>query len=273
MSPEPITPRYPTSYVPTEVPLKKPLSRVPSTSISLAPSASSHAHPLSRHLLSKTHPKSSDCSRKLVRSRSRSLSLSLAQEQEEREAAAVAAAEQHSKKRLNREVSMSRVCKSKAKGKIKGISRIGEGKKEDLTFKISAPKVEKRHKEDKGVTLVEETPVKTRVSSTLNVQQQPVPIMPLIFGTTSGVQKNGAKLIFGEIGEEEEEWMMDSSPAVVVFDPLLEKTKRRTMSSGDASSMTVREEASDGSIGLVKGIQVPTKLAPTKRTRKRAKNH
>ncbi len=119
---------------------------------------------------------------------------------------------------------MSRVFKSKGKGKRRGISNAEGRKKGEVaageTVKIEATKAEKRHKEDKGVTLVEETPIKARVSfGTVNSQR--VPIAPLNFGTT-GVQMKGSHVVVDGINndeEEEEEWTMDSSPAIIVFDP------------------------------------------------------
>jgi len=244
------------SHVSTGVPLKKVLSRVPSTSISPGASASLRAHLPSRHFPSPTHPKSSSTfgpSRTIVRSRSSSLSLSLAKEQEERAAAAANAAEQHTKKRLNREVSMSRVFKSEGKGKRRGVSK-AEGRKKggvaaSATVKVKASKAEKRHREDKGVTLVEETPIKARVSSgTVNGQPR-VPIAPPNFGST-GVQMNGPRPVVDGINnneDEEEEWIMDSSPAIVVFDPLVEKTKGRERASSSATSgIVATEEESKG---------------------------
>ena len=217
---------------------------MPSTSISPATSASLRVHLPSRHLASPTHPKSSSTfgpSRTIVRSRSSSLSLSLAKEQEERAAAAANAAEQQTKKRLNREVSMSRVFKSEGKGKRRRVSK-AEGRKTGVaasaTVKVKASKAEKRHREDKGVTLVEETPIKTRVSfGTVNGQQR-VPIAPPNFGAT-GVQMQGPRPVVDGINnneDEEEEWIMDSSPAIVVFDPSAEKTKGRERASSSATS-------------------------------------
>ena len=168
--------------------------------------------------------------------------MSLAQEQEERAAAAAAAAEQQTRKRgrLHREVSMTRVFKNKGKGKGKGLgggdTKNASGK---ATLKIEAPKVEKT-REDKGVTLVDETPIKPRTLSTLEKTKNVViePLNLVTAAKSKGNQKGDNDTIAPILAEEEEEWMMDSSPAIVVFDPLMEKQKDKAK--GGSKSTVVK---------------------------------
>ena len=164
---------------------------------------------------------------------SSTLSMSLAQEQEERAAAAAAAAEQQTRKRgrLHREVSMTRVFKNKGRAKAKG-SGVGDTRNAggNATVKTEAPKVDKT-REDKGVTLVDETPIKPRISSTLektkNVVIEP---LNLVTAKSEGNRKGHNDPIAPMLAEEEEEWMMDSSPAIVVFDPVIEKERQSSKS-------------------------------------------
>ena len=195
-----VAPRSPTT---TNLTLKKSISRT--SSFSLAPS-------FSRYNPSPTHPTAASL---LTRSRSNTLSMSLAQEQEERSAAAAAAAEEQTRKRgrIHREVSMARVFKNKGKTKSRGLGVLGM---KDPAVKIGALNIEKP-RESKGITLVDETPVKQRTASAKNAV-----IEPISFGG-EGENDVGVRMTTGEV--DEEEWMLDSSPAVVVFDPLAERRK------------------------------------------------
>jgi len=175
--------------------------------------------------------------------------LSLAQEQEER---AAAAAEQQTRKRgrFDREVSMTRVFKSKGKGKGKNLGGAGAGDKRSAggTVKIEAPKVEKS-REDQGVTLVDETPVRSRISSTIEKTVKDTLIKPLNFAIAESEAKGDnifTQPMFTENGDQEEEWMMDSSAAVEVFDPVLErqKDKARRLNYDSSEEEWDREEES-----------------------------
>ena len=280
-SPEPIASTSPTTtYVRTGVPLRQSLSRTASTSFSRTSS-------LSKPCPSPTHTTvstTSNSSRTLVRSRSRSLSLSLAQEQEEHAAAVAAAVEQKKKGRLNREVSMSRVFKNKGKGKNKEADggKTNEGVP-GATLKIEppkVPKVEKPSQIDNGVTLVEETPVKSRVPSAFaeegKGQRQPVPIVPLTFGVAE-LLPDGGKPASVINDDEEEEWMVDSSPNIVLFDPLLEKRKKLKMQgTSDKGGITPIHEdsdeewnkACDPAVDQVQKVETQVTSSQPRRTRK-----
>ena len=208
------------------------------------------------------------------------MSLSLAQEQEEHAAAVAAAVAQKKKGRLNREVSMSRVFKNKGKGKNKEADggKTNEGVP-GATLKIEPPKVEKPSQIDNGVTLVEETPVKSRVPSAFaeegKGQRQPVPIVPLTFGVAKLLPDGGKPASVSD--DEEEEWMVDSSPNIVLFDPSLEKRKKFKMQgTRDKSGITSIHEdsdeewnkACDPAVDQVQKVETQVTSSQPRRTRK-----
>lgn len=170
--------------------------------------------------------------------------MSLAQEQGERAAAAAAATEQQIRKRgrFHREVSMTRVFKNKGKGRGKNLGGAGVEDKRSAggTVKIEPPKFEKTRK-DQGVTLVDETPVKPRISSTLENTTRNVSIKPLNFAIAEAKRDNILmQPMLTEKGDQEEEWMMDRSAAVVVFDPVLEARRPNYDSDREEESSRVQ---------------------------------
>lgn len=153
-----------------------------------------------------------------MRSRSRSLSISLAQEKERERAASAAPPK---KRVLNREISMSRGFKPKPKPKDKDKTTSERGPKPETMAPIK-PKAR-----DLGVTLVEETPVKPRLtlSKTLSFDQVSLGIAPMkgLKGTFENHEKDGSFLSrssqLGNLDDVEEEWMVDSSPDILLLNP------------------------------------------------------
>jgi hypothetical protein len=114
---------------------------------------------------------------------------------------------------------MTRVF-NKGKSKSRSLAGLGgEGKKGE-SVKVEAPKVEKT-RENKGVTLVDDTPVKPRIPLTFGKTKNML-IEPIRLETANSEDNN---LIVPMDENQDEEWVMDSSPAVVVFDPMVEKQK------------------------------------------------
>ena len=191
-------------------PLKKSSgTRVPSTSRFPSPALSTTS---SRTAIAK----SKSDTHALIRSRSRSLSMSLAQEKERERAASAAPPK---KRVLNREISMSRAFKPKLKDKDKAIS--GRGPKPETVAPVK-PKAK-----DLGVTLVEETPVKPRLtlSKTMSFDQVSLGIAAIkdLKGTFKNLEKDGSFLArssqLGILDEDEEEWMVGSSPDILLLNP------------------------------------------------------
>ena len=232
-TPNPSTSRNP-SPEPESKPLKKThtLSRAPSTSRFPSPALSTSSRTTSKV-----------DTRALVRSRSRSLSISLAQEKERERAAASAAPPK--KRVLNREISMSRAFKPKPKPKDDKATT-GRGPKPETVAPVK-PKVK-----DLGITLVEETPVKPRLTSTksLSFSQASLGIVPIkdLKGKPKNLEKDGTFLAgggsnhqqLGILDEEEEEWMVNSSPNILLLNP-----KQSIGSSFDLDSDGEVEEAQD----------------------------
>ncbi|KAF8817112.1 hypothetical protein BYT27DRAFT_7075504 [Phlegmacium glaucopus] len=191
-------------------PLKESLSRTREPSVSRLPSPTLSTS-------SRTTTKSKTDARALVRSRSRSLSMSLAQEKERERAASAAPPK---KRVLNREISMSRVFKPKLKPKDKATTSERGPKPE------TAAPVNKKVK-DLGVTLVEETPVKPRLTSTktLSFGQASLGIAPIkdLKGNPKNHEQNGTFLSGSQLGildeDDEEEFMMTSSPDILLLNP------------------------------------------------------
>jgi hypothetical protein len=120
---------------------------------------------------------------------------------------------------LNREISMSRAFKPKPKDKDKATSE--RGPKPETVAPVK-PKVK-----DLGITLVEETPVKPRLtlSKTLSFDQVSLGIAPIkdLKGTFKNLEKDGSFLSrssqLGILDDDEEEWMVDSSPDILLLNP------------------------------------------------------
>ncbi|KAG9223866.1 hypothetical protein CCMSSC00406_0007728 [Pleurotus cornucopiae] len=145
-------------------------------------------------------------SRTLSRARSRSLSVSLAQEEKAR-----AASVGFVKKRvLNREVSMSRAFKPKPKETAKPV--------ESTKAKSMAPSVNKKLTQDKGVTLVEETPEKpkTMIRSTSKAR-------PFALSTAAKHTLPDSSKSFDDDDEEEIWELPNSSPDVLLLRPIEEE--------------------------------------------------
>ena len=109
---------------------------------------------------------------------------------------------------------MSRAFKPKPKPTDKATSE--RGPKPETAAVPVKPKVK-----DLGVTLVEETPVKPRLTSTksLNFGQASLGIVPIkdLKGNTKNLEQNGTFL--AGLYEHEEEWMVNSSPDVFLLNP------------------------------------------------------
>ncbi|KAG5222617.1 hypothetical protein IMY05_C2478001300 [Salix suchowensis] len=145
-------------------------------------------------------------SRTLSRARSRSLSVSLAQEEKAR-----AASVGFVKKRvLNREVSMSRAFKPKPKETAKPA--------ESTKAKSMAPSVNKKLTQDKGVTLVEETPEKPRAMIRSTSKARP---FALSTAAKHALPDNSKSF---DDDDEEEIWELPhSSPDVLLLRPVEEE--------------------------------------------------
>jgi len=203
IEPQPIPkPRAPSRSLSTHA-----IPHAPSTSSSPTLSASSRATTATK------------ANRALARSRSRSHSVSLAQEQEERERLLNEA--QPKKRILNREVSMSRVFKPKAAPSKTETKR---SERPPLQMELKGKKL------DLGVTLVDETPEKPRVlSASLSAAGgsfmfgQPRFGFPPMNGNGKMVEKPEHPPLapLNEHDDDEEEWMMDSSPDIVLLNPPL----------------------------------------------------
>lgn len=129
---------------------------------------------------------------------------------------------------------MTRVFKGKGKGKNLGgpdaerkTSRV-----ESVTVEIETTRFEK-NREDKGVTLVDETPIKPRVLSTLHPTRNAV-----IDQDVANRDAKGAPMLV-EDEDQDEEWRMDGSPVVLVFDPALDTgTDEARINGSDKSNLT-----------------------------------
>lgn len=120
---------------------------------------------------------------------------------------------------LNREISMSRAFKPKGKDKDKATSE--RGPKLETVAPVK-PKVS-----DLGITLVEETPVKRRLTPlrTLSFDQLSLGIAPIkdLKGKPKNLEKDGSFLAgssqLGILDEDEDEWMLDGSPEILLLNP------------------------------------------------------
>lgn len=199
------------------------------------------------------------------RSQSTALSESLAQEQREKLDRMVygVQGEESKKKRktINREVSMSRNLK-RAKSKIIPATNVTTAVKEKADDKERMRAKEKANVKALGVTLVEETPAKPRVAKSLPTgrNQSQARIPSLNFGVAS-IRTEAGKLSIegamvgsspGGLGDDEdEEWMMDSSPDIRLFNP--SSGSSEGLGAGDADSEdeeTHRLGGSDADIAL-----------------------
>ncbi|KAF4569907.1 hypothetical protein EYR40_008887 [Pleurotus pulmonarius] len=143
--------------------------------------------------------------RALSRARSRSLSVSLAQEEKARAASAGFV----KKRVLNREISMSRAFKPKPKETAKPV--------EPTKAKSAAPPANKKLTQDRGVTLVEETPEKPRA-----MVRSISKARPFALSTTAKPALPDSSKSFDE--EEEEIWELPhSSPDVLLLRPIEEQ--------------------------------------------------
>lgn len=191
------------------------LSRAPSTSRQHSPALSTASGRSNT-----TKPRTATLAR------SRSLSISLEQERREKERAGSVGV--NKKRVLNREVSMSRVFKSKPK-----IQRT-ESKKELAVGQEKEKAGGKTSSRDMGVTLVEETPVKPRARSCsqsqvqLQMNSQPTGSQRQATGRSASSSFRTGSL-FGsarsKLGDEdpfedsEEIWQLHSSPDVLLLNP------------------------------------------------------
>ena len=121
---------------------------------------------------------------------------------------------------LNREISMSRAFKPKDKDKDKDKATSGRGPKPETVAPVK-PKAN-----DLGITLVEETPVKPRLTSskTLGFDQASLGVAPLkdLKGNPKNLEKGGSFLAGSSllgILDDEDEWMVDSSPDILLLNP------------------------------------------------------
>jgi len=112
---------------------------------------------------------------------------------------------------------MSRVFKPKLKPKDKASTR---GPKPETAAPV------KTKVKDLGVTLVEETPVKPRLTSTetLTFGQASSGIAPIkdLERKPKNNEKDGTFLYGSQLGildEDDEEWMMNSSPDIMLLNP------------------------------------------------------
>lgn len=141
--------------------------------------------------------------------------MSLAQEKERERAASAAPPK---KRVLNREISMSRVFKPKLKSNDKASER---GQKPEASAPV------KTKVKDLGITLVEETPVKPRLTSmkTLSFGQASLGIAPIkdLKEKPKNHGKDGTFLAsntqLGILDEDDEEWTIDSSPDIMLLNP------------------------------------------------------
>lgn len=124
---------------------------------------------------------------------------------------------------LNREISMSRVFKPKPKPNDKGA--VSErGSKPETVAPAKKTKVK-----DLGVTLVEETPVKPRLTftKTLDFSQASLGIAPIknLEGekNKNHEEENRSFLVGSSqpsiLDEDDEEWMVNSSPDIMLLNP------------------------------------------------------
>ncbi|KAF8961960.1 hypothetical protein BDZ97DRAFT_1826798 [Flammula alnicola] len=176
----------PTSRNPSPEPMSRALSRAPSTSRLPSPALSTASR-------ATTKSKSSTGTRALVRSRSRSLSAYNAPPK---------------KRILNREVSMSRVFKPKAKPKT-----------EAVVVKTEAP-----HS------------VKLRVTSTATLSfGQPSFAMKLLGKEQGNTHSRLPVLDEDNDDDGEEEWMMDSSPDIMLLNPTRSSSTSSDIHAGQAT--------------------------------------
>lgn len=199
-------------------------------------------------------------------SRSRSLSISLEQERREKERAGSVGV--NKKRVLNREVSMSRVFKSKPK------MQRTESKKELTAGQGKEKAGGKTNSRDVGVTLVEETPVKPRARSCSQsqvqsqVNSQPAGSQRQATGrSASSSYKAGGLFVLGrsKMGDEEtledseEIWQLHSSPDVLLLNPEPRKGGGGSVFGGMMSD--VDEDDEDGDFRM---------LTPSKPSRRSA---
>jgi hypothetical protein len=145
---------------------------------------------------------------------------------------------------------MSRVFKPKPKPKDKATTSERGPKPETVAPKANVL----------GVTLVEETPVKPRLtlSKTLSFDQVSLGIAPIkdLKGKPKNLEKDGSFLArssqLGILDEDEEEWMVDSSPDILLLNP----------------KQSIGSNFGFGSDGEVEEAQA----TPSKPSRKRIKN-
>ncbi|KAF9523620.1 hypothetical protein CPB83DRAFT_910555 [Crepidotus variabilis] len=222
-------------------------------------STTSHTRPRATSTVNRTLLRSRSQSQSQSQSHSQSLSLSetLAQEQKEKFDRLVSGGSDMAgtggtkRKPINREVSMSKSFK-RVKSKSVAVEVVVTALKETEKADEEREKEREREKKERemGVTLVEETPVKQRVLKTLpftfGVNQAKIP--SLNFGVT-GIKVDGGRLSIARSGpglsslpassspvsvpetpplrsgedandeDEDEEWMMDSSPDIRMFNP------------------------------------------------------
>ena len=159
---------------------------------------------------------------------------------------------------------MTTVFKNKGKTKSTGIGALGM---KDPTVKIEALNVEKP-RENKAITLVDDTPVKLRTASVKNTL-----IEPISFGG-EGQNNIGVPMTTGE--EDEEEWMMDSSAAVVLFDPLLERREEKLISvevdngHGSGEELDEKKDPNKRKVSTSSVMQVkPTRSKPPRKKQRK----
>ncbi|KAL0953349.1 hypothetical protein HGRIS_004589 [Hohenbuehelia grisea] len=209
-------PRAPLGRKPSMLSRSSSQQRYPSPAIAPAASSSSRAGtPLPLETLMDL-----ESSRSLARARSRSLSLSLAQEKER---GASAAAQLPRKRVLNREVSMSRVFKTKDKGSKGTTQRVPP--KRQPTLEATKPA------RDEGVTLVEATPVKPKATAQSQAGDRGVAMAAMPPRTSSAQLLNVGSLRQPTLSNvldgparcdhphDEEEWVITSSPDILLLRP------------------------------------------------------
>ncbi|KAF8171102.1 hypothetical protein BJ912DRAFT_996153 [Pholiota molesta] len=222
----------PASQIPAPDPSRRSLSRAPSTARLPSPTPSTTTN----------KPRAPSTTHALARARSRSLSVSLAQEQHERALASAAPAK---KRPLNREVSMSRVFKPRPKPTVRPAP--------PPQPQSEAPKG-KEKAVDGEVVLVEDTPQKPRGASaaglTFGVGRQPsfgaAPLRALSMQKAVEAGANRAAVLQKQEEDDGDgEWMMDSSPNIVLLNP---PPRSSSVSSGVAG-MDSEEEDVDVDMG------------------------
>ncbi len=189
-------------------------SRSPSPEITEISQSDPSAPPLipdTTFIASKTDPRS------LARARSRSLSVSLAQEREREEHDRSVGIGPNKKRLLNREVSMSRGFKPRTKT----TSKIFEAAS-DTQQQPEVPGGLKAELKTETV-LVEDTPQKPRASGGRTHSQSQFDTATASSSSTNlfGVRQSTQSLFGSRVSEtdDDDEWMVDSSPAVRLLHP------------------------------------------------------